>query len=55
MNPKAKGYIDTIQVFGNMASHADERSTTNFDREDALGVCYALVLFLKEVTEANLI
>lgn len=55
LNSKAKGYIDTIRVFGNMASHSDETNTTNFDREDALGVCYALVLFLKEVTEANLI
>lgn len=55
LNSKAKGYIDTIRAFGNMASHADETSTISFDREDALSVCYALVLFLKEVTEDNVI
>ncbi|WP_448572845.1 DUF4145 domain-containing protein [Trichothermofontia sp.] len=55
LSPKAKGYIDTIRVFGNLAAHADGSDVTSFDHEDALSVCYALVLFLKEVTEANLI
>jgi hypothetical protein len=55
LTPKAKGYIDTIRTFGNLAAHADGSDVTSFDREDALSVCYALVLFLKEVTEANLI
>ena len=55
LNPKAKGYIDTIRIFGNMAAHADDADIASFDREDALAVCYTLVLFLKEVTEANLI
>ena len=54
-NPKTKGYIDTIRIFGNMAAHADNENITSFNHEDALSVCYALVLFLKEVTEANLI
>ncbi|MEA5470065.1 DUF4145 domain-containing protein [Spirulina sp. 06S082] len=55
LNSKAKGYIDTIRVFGNMAAHADDVDTIQFDHEDALSICYALVLFLKEVTEKNLI
>ncbi len=55
LNPKAKGYIDTIRVFGNLAAHADDSDIISFDREDALAVCYALVLFLKEATEAKLI
>jgi hypothetical protein len=55
LSPKAKGYIDTIRIFGNMVAHSDDIDVTSFDREDALSVCYALVLFLKEVTEAGLI
>lgn len=55
LNSKSKGYIDTIRIFGNMAAHTDDVDTVSFDHEDALSICYALVLFLKEVTEANLI
>lgn len=52
---KAKGYIDTIRVFGNLASHANISGSTTFSHEDALVVCHALVLFLKEVTENHIL
>jgi hypothetical protein len=53
LNSKAKGYIDTIRIFGNMAAHAGDIATTSFDHDDAVAICYTLVLFLKEVTDAN--
>ncbi len=55
LNFKAKGYIEMIRIFGNMASHSGDITTTNFNHEDAVVICYALVLFLKEVTDANLL
>jgi hypothetical protein len=55
LNSKAKGYIDTIRIFGNMAAHSNDVDIVSFDYQDALSICYALVLFLKEVTENNLI
>ena len=54
ISSKAKGYIDTIRIFGNMASHTDDTRTVSFTHEDALVVLHALLLFLKETTEANL-
>lgn len=53
ISSKAKGYIDTIRIFGNMASHSDEKMTVSFSHEDALVVLHSLLLFLKEVTETN--
>ncbi|RJR08372.1 DUF4145 domain-containing protein [Candidatus Parcubacteria bacterium] len=55
ISSKAKGYIDTIRIFGNMASHTDEIKTVSFSHEDALVVLHALLLFLKEATEVNLL
>ncbi|MEL6162500.1 MAG: DUF4145 domain-containing protein, partial [Cyanobacteria bacterium J06628_3] len=54
LNYKAKGYIETIRQFGNIAAHADD-ANTDVNHEDAVVICYALVLFIKEVTDANLI
>lgn len=42
---KSKGYIDTVRIIGNLASHP---SGTSFVQEDAITVCQALVLFLDE-------
>jgi hypothetical protein len=55
IDSKAKGYIDHIRTLGNQASHAGVGEVISFDKEDALQVCYALVLFLKEVTGTGLL
>lgn len=55
INAKAKGYIDTVRVLGNIASHANETGSISFSHEDALIACHALLLFLKECTESSLL
>lgn len=55
ISAKAKGYIDTIRVLGNIASHASDFGQVKFSREDALVVLQALLLFIQEAKEINLL
>lgn len=55
INAKAKGYIDTVRVLGNIASHADETGGISFSHEDALITCHALLLFLEECIGSRLL
>ena len=55
ISAKSKGYIDTIRILGNIASHANDLDKIIFNRDDAFVICHALILFLKETVEANLL
>jgi len=52
ISSKAKGYIDTIRILGNLASHP---SGNSFEQSDAVMICHALVLFLSEASDNNLL
>lgn len=51
ISPKAKGYIETVRLLGNLASHPGE----SFDDADVVVVVHALTLFLDEVHNQRLI
>lgn len=55
ISAKAKGYIDAVRVLGNIASHADESVAAPFSRDEALVICNALLLFLRDVIDGGLL
>jgi len=54
LSDKAKGYLETIRVFGNIAVHSDDFEKNPITTEDTLLVYYSLVLLLEEIKSNEL-
>lgn len=53
INKKILNYANTVKAFGNTSVHPDIKNPIKFDREDAIIISNALILFVEEINKNN--
>ena len=55
INNKIRSYLETIRLFGNIAAHSDIEDPITFSIEDSIVISNALLMFIKECVNSELI